>query len=259
MRVLFVGDVVSAPGTELLLKKLPGFKKLKAADFCVVNGENSAVGNGITPASLADLLAAGADLVTGGNHSLRRKEICETLDSPYCGLLRPMNFHRSAPGVGLTVLERGGMRLGVANIQGTVDMDYAENPFDALDAAVDYFREQRVACTLVDFHAEATSEKKAMGYYAEGRVSALLGTHTHVQTADAEILPGGTAYITDVGMTGVKRSVLGVKIENATMKMRTGLPVRFDPAEGPAAMGCVLVEIDTATGRAMEIESFYLE
>ncbi len=259
MRVLFVGDVVSAPGCALLRKKLPGFKKLKAADFCVVNGENSAPGNGITPASLSELLGAGADLVTGGNHSLRRKEIWETLDSPYCGLIRPMNLHRSAPGVGVTVLERGGLRLGVANIIGSVYMDWAENPFDALDAAVDRFRTERVLCTLVDFHAEATSEKKAMGYYAEGRVSALLGTHTHVQTADAEVLPGGTAYITDVGMTGVKRSVLGVKIENATMKMRTGLPVRFDQADGPASMSCVLVEMDTATGRAREIESFCIE
>ena len=259
MRVLFVGDVVSAPGCALLRKKLPGFKKLQGVDFCVVNGENSAVGNGITPASLADLLASGADLVTGGNHSLRRREIYETLDSPYCGLLRPMNLHRSAPGAGYAVLERGGLRLGVANIIGSVYMDYAENPFDALDAAAEWFRSQRVVCTLVDLHAEATSEKKAMGYYAEGRVSALLGTHTHVPTADAQILPGGTAYITDVGMTGVKRSVLGVKIENATEKMRTGLPVRFDPAEGPAAMSCVLVDIDTATGRAMEIESICLE
>ena len=259
MRVLFVGDVVSAPGCALLRKKLPGLKKLNAVDFCVVNGENSAVGNGITPASLSELLSAGADLVTGGNHSLRRREIWETLESPYCGLLRPMNFHRSAPGVGVTVLERGGLRLGVANIQGAVYMDGAGNPFDALDAAVEYFQSERVCCSLVDFHAEATSEKKAMGYFAEGRVSALLGTHTHVPTADAEILPGGTAYITDVGMTGVKRSVLGVKIENATQKMRTGLPVRFDPAEGPAAMDCVLVEIDTATGRAMDIERFTLE
>ena len=259
MRVLFVGDVVSAPGCEFLRKKLPGFKRLKAVDFCIVNGENSAVGNGITPASLSHLLTSGADLVTGGNHSLRRPEIYEKLEEETCGLIRPVNFHRSAPGRGLAVLEKGGMRLGVANIMGQMYMDYAENPFDALDGAVSYFEAQRVKCVLVDFHAEATSEKKAMGFYADGRVSALFGTHTHVQTADAEILPGGTAYVTDAGMTGVKRSVLGVKIENATRKMRTGLPARFDPAEGAAMMNCVLVEIDNSTGRAMEIESFCLE
>lgn len=257
--MLFVGDVVSVPGCELLRRVLPGFKKSQEIDFCVVNGENSAAGNGITPRSLEHLLASGADLVTGGNHSLRRPEIYETLERDGAGVLRPMNFHRSAPGRGTAVLEKRGLRLGVANIIGSVYMDYAENPFDALDDALREFQAERVACVLVDFHAEATSEKRAMGFYADGRCAALLGTHTHVQTADAQILPAGTAYITDVGMTGVKQSVLGVKIENATKKMRTGLPVRFDAAEGPASMHCVIVEIENTTGRAMTIERFCIE
>ena len=254
-----MGDVVSAPGCDCLRRVLPGFKKMQEIDFCIVNGENSAPGNGITPASLSHLLTSGADLVTGGNHSLRRNEIWGTLESANAGLLRPMNLHRSAPGRGTAILEKRGLRLGVANILGSVYMDYAENPFDALDAALAYFAAERAVCTLVDFHAEATSEKRAMGFFADGRCSALLGTHTHVQTADAQILPGGTAYITDVGMTGVKQSVLGVKIENATQKMRTGLPVRFDPAEGPACVNCVIVEIENTTGRAMDIERFCIE
>ncbi len=259
MRVLFVGDVVSVPGCEFLRQVLPGFKKMQEIDFCVVNGENSAVGNGITPASLSHLLTSGADLVTGGNHSLRRNEIFETLDRPNAGLLRPANFHRSAPGGGTAILEKRGLRLGVANLMGSIYMDYAENPFDALDSVLEFFAAERAVCTLVDFHAEATSEKRAMGFYADGRCSALFGTHTHVQTADEQILPGGTAYITDVGMTGVKQSVLGVKTENATKKMRTGLPVRFDPADGPAMMNCVIVEIENTTGRAMNVERFCIE
>lgn len=254
-----MGDVVSSPGCELLRQVLPVVKRRQEIDFCIVNGENSAPGNGITPQSFAHLLTSGADLVTGGNHSLRRPEIYETLDRPYVSLLRPVNFHRSAPGRGLTVLEKRGLRLGVVNLIGCVYMDYAENPFDALDAAAAQFSQERVACTLVDFHAEATSEKRAMGFYADGRFSALVGTHTHVPTADEQLLPGGTAYITDVGMTGVKQSVLGVKTENATKKMRTGLPVRFDAAEGPAAMNCVIVEIENTTGRAMNIERLCIE
>ncbi len=258
MRILFIGDVVSVPGCEFLRRALPGFKKLQGIDFCIVNGENAAAGNGITPAAYTHLLTSGADLVTGGNHSLRRAEIYETLEDPFGALLRPANMHRSAPGRGLTVLQKGGLRLGVANLLGSVYMDYAENPFDAADAAVRFFEAERVKCSLVDFHAEATSEKRAMGFYLDGRVSAVLGTHTHVPTADEQILPNGTAYITDVGMTGVTQSVLGVKTENATKKMRTGLPVRFDAAEGDCSMQCVVAEIENNSGRAISIERFQI-
>ena len=258
MRILFIGDVVGEPGCALVRKVLPGFKRMQGVDFCIVNGENSAKGNGVTPASFDHLMTSGADLVTGGNHSLRRPEITRTLEQADVPLLRPVNLHRSAPGRGLAVLEKRGLRLGVVNLLGSVNMDYCENPFDAADDAVKTFARERVACTLVDFHAEATSEKRAMGFYLDGRVSAVLGTHTHVQTADEQLLPGGTAYLTDAGMTGVKQSVLGVTVESATAKMRTGLPVRFEQAEGDAVMMCVLLELDDTTGRAKSIERFVL-
>ncbi len=259
MRVLFVSDVVGEAGCAFLRKTLPGFRKLKGVDFAVVNGENSAKGNGITPASLEHLLSSGADAVTGGNHSLRRPEINAALESGRFPLLRPYNLHRSAPGRGLTVLEKGRLRLGVASLLGSIYMDYCENPFDAADAIVKEFVSAGVKCALLDFHAEATSEKRAMGFYLDGRLSAVLGTHTHVQTADEQLLPHGTAYITDVGMTGTLNSVLGVTVETATQKMRTGLPVRFEQeSAGACGMGCVLVEIDETTGRALQIERYFL-
>lgn len=259
MRVLFIGDVVSDVGCEFLRKILPGFKKMQEIDFCVVNGENSAKGNGITPQSYGHLLTSGADVVTGGNHTLRRREIYETLDESFRAALRPLNFYRSAPGRGLLVAEKKGLRLGVANLSGQVYMDYAENPFDAADKIVSEFQKNNVVCSLVDFHAEATSEKRAMGFYLDGKVSAVVGTHTHVQTADEQILPGGTAYITDTGMTGVMHSVLGVTVNSATEKMRTGLPVRFESAEGPCSMECVIIDIDDKTGRATGIERYRIQ
>lgn len=256
MRILFVGDVVSEPGCGFIRKKLPGFKKMQNVDFCVVNGENSAVGNGITPVSAAELLTCGADIITTGNHALRRKEIYEVLDAAYPSVLRPANMHRSVPGKGAAILEKNGRRLGVGNLIGTMYMDAADNPFDAADEMLKYFEGEGVKNILIDFHAEATSEKRAMGFYTDGRASALFGTHTHVLTADAQILPKGTAYITDAGMTGVIQSVLGVKTENVTIKMKTGLPMRFDAAAGECSMSCVIAELDDKTGRAVSVESF---
>lgn len=258
MRILFIGDVVGEAGCAFLRRTLPEFKRRQKIDFCIVNGENSAKGNGITPAAYEHLLTSGADLVTGGNHSLRRPEIYDTLEDETSVLLRPWNLHRSAPGRGLAVLEKGGLRLGVANLLGAVYMDYCENPFDAADAIVRAFEKEGVKCTLIDFHAEATSEKRAMGFYLNSRVSAVIGTHTHVPTADAQILSGGTAYLTDAGMTGAVDSVLGITVESATKKMRTGLPVRFEQAAGQCSMQCVTVEIENSTGRALSIESFNL-
>ena len=202
MRVLFIGDVVSQSGCEFLRKVLPGFKKMQDVDFCVVNGENSAKGNGITPESYEHLLASGADIVTGGNHTLRRNEFYNVLDDENSFALRPFNLHRSAPGRGTAILEKKGLRLGVANVMGSVYMDYAENPFDAADRVCEYFRSENVKCFIIDLHAEATSEKRALGFYLDGRASAVIGTHTHVQTSDEQILPRGTAYLTDAGMTG---------------------------------------------------------
>lgn len=256
MRILFVGDVVSDVGCAFLRKTLPGFKKMQNIDFCVVNGENSAAGNGITPTSANELLAAGADIITTGNHALRRKEIYDVLDARYPTVLRPANMHKSVPGKGTAILEKNGRRLGIGNLMGTMYIDGVDNPFDAADGMLRYFQGENVNCILIDMHAEATSEKRVMGFYLNGKVSALFGTHTHVRTADAQILSGGTAYITDAGMTGVIDSVLGVRTENVTLKMRTGLPARFDAADGACSMNCVIAEIDDKTGRASTIESY---
>ena len=259
MRILFLGDVVSEPGCEFVRRKLPGFKKLNEIDFCVVNGENSARGNGITPFSAEHLLTSGADLITTGNHVFKQPSAEKLLEDGVLPVIRPANFHRSAPGKGVWVLEKRGLRLGVVNLIGRVHMDQADDPFDCADALLKELASQGVVNVLIDFHAEATSEKRAMGFWVEGRASALIGTHTHVATADEQILPGGTAYQTDAGMTGVIRSVLGVGIENATYKMRTGLPVRFEHPSGDCSMNGVIVETDAKTGKALSIERFCVE
>jgi len=259
MRILFIPDVVSDEGTAFLRRVLPAFKRAEGVDFCVVNGENAAKGNGTTKEAYESLLSSGADAVTGGNHTLRRPEFAAVLDDPYAVALRPANLHRTAPGRGSLILERGRLRLGVVSLLGSLYMDYAENPFDAVDREIAAMKEKGVKCVLVDFHAEATSEKRAMGYYVDGRVSALIGTHTHVPTADAGVLPEGTAYMTDAGMVGVKHSVLGVSIASSTEKLRTGLPVRFLPAEGPCIGDFVLIDLDEMTGKADSIEHLRLE
>lgn len=257
MVILFVGDVVSTAGCEFLRKKLPVLKKTYNVDFCIVNGENSAQGNGILPQSANHLFTSGADLITTGNHVLRRNEILPILEEEDTPVLRPENMHKSISGKGKYILEKKGMRLGVANILGSVYMENTvSNPFDCADEVVNYFNKNGVKNILIDFHAEATAEKRAMGFYLDGKVSGILGTHTHVQTADEQILPKGSAYITDVGMTGVLHSVLGVKIECATEKIRTGKPVRFENPEGECSMGCVLLETDNKTGKAVNIERF---
>ncbi len=257
MRVLFVGDVVSEIGCNFLMRTLPQMKKKHNIDFCIVNGENSAVGNGITPVSCGMVLSAGADVVTGGNHTFRRPEFADFLDKSFSPAIRPANVHRSAPGVGYTVLSRGGMRLGVINLLGSSFMDMrVADPFDCLDEVLSQMKANGVTCTVADFHAEATGEKRALGFYADGRLSALIGTHTHVRTADAQILPNKTAYITDVGMTGPVNSVLGVEAQCVIKKLRTGLPVRFLTPEGQCSMCCAVIEIDSKSGKAVSIESY---
>ena len=253
MVILFIGDVVGTPGCDCLRRLLPAFKKLKGVDFCIVNGENSAPGNGILPQSADHLFASGADLITTGNHALRRHEIYSVMDG-HLPVLRPVNFHREAPGRGWDIIEKQGKRLAVINLMGSLWMDYAENPFDAVDRALKEIQNEGIRHIFVDFHAEATAEKRAMGFYLDGRVSAVVGTHTHVQTADEQILPNGTAYMTDAGMTGVINSVLGVSIKNSTDRIRTGLPIRFEQCEGDCRMDGVLIETDNKTGRAVHIE-----
>lgn len=257
MVILAIGDVVGAHGCEFLRKVLPAFKKLKSVDFCIVNGENSAPGNGILPQSAEHILTSGADLITTGNHALRRREMYPVFDSA-APVIRPANFYRTAPGRGVYVLERRGLRLAVVNLQGSVTMDYVSNPFDCIDEITDSLHKEGINNILLDFHAEATAEKRAMGFWLDGKISALVGTHTHVQTADEQILPGGTAYITDLGMTGVINSVLGVDIGHATERIRTGLPVKFEQCSGECrADGCI-IETDNKTGRAVSIERFSL-
>lgn len=252
MRILFIGDVVSAVGVEKLTRTLPRFKKEHGVDVVIVNGENAAVGNGLLPASADLLFAAGADCITGGNHTFRRREIYDYLDaSPYC--LRPANYRDDAPGKGFCVVDKGFVRVGVVNIMGTVFMEPLENPFDCADRTLSALKDE-ADFTVVDFHAEATAEKRALGFYLDGRAAAVVGTHTHVQTADEQILPHGTAYITDLGMTGPVQSVLGVTPELAIEKMRTNLPVRFQNPDGECRMQGMLVEIDKKTGKALRAE-----
>ena len=211
MRVLDLGDVVGQAGCDMVRRHLPRLRQEEGVDFCVVNGENSAEGNGILPSSAKQLFDAGADVITTGNHGLRRREINDLLDQN-TGLLRPANYHPSAHGFGWYLYDMLSYQVAVINLQGTVYLDNIENPFAWIDRMLDTI-DARIK--IVDFHAEATSEKLALSYYLDGRVSLLFGTHTHVQTADERIYPGGMGYITDLGMCGPSESVLGVRPELA--------------------------------------------
>ncbi len=256
MNILVIGDVVSAKGCEFLRKILPAYKKLKKIDLCIANGENSAVGNGITPTSAQYLFDSGVDFITTGNHVYRRREFYEMLDESN-DIIRPANFSKGNPGKGYSVIDMGFSKVGIINLAGMVYMDRCDNPFNAVDEILPVLSDCKII--LVDFHAEATAEKRAMGFYLDGRVSAVFGTHTHVMTADAQILPNGTAYITDIGMTGPKQSVLGVKSEISIEWLKTGMPARFDTAEGECYMNGCIFEIDNKTGKAISAESVTIE
>ena len=251
MNILCVGDVVGGIGCRHLQQVLPRIKRELAVDVCIVNGENSADGNGITPASAGYLFDAGADVITGGNHTFRRHEFYDLLEEREC-LLRPANLPVGTPGRGVTVVDRGRYQVTVINLQGTVYMEALTSPFDTLD---DLLKEAgNPKFCVVDFHAEATAEKKALAFYADGRISALYGTHTHVATADEQILPAGTGFITDVGMTGPTLSCLGVRPELSIEKMRSKLPVRFAVADDPCAMDAVLFTLDDKTGHTVAVK-----
>lgn len=255
MKIVFIGDVVGKAGCEAFARLMPRIREMYAPDFVIVNGENSAEGNGVTPDSAEELFCAGADLLTGGNHSLRRKEIHGYMERNDL-LLRPANFHSSCPGQGMALLTRGKHRLYVMNLAGRVYCDPCDSPFDCADRLLAGC--EKGVPVLVDFHAEATSEKKGMGYYLDGRVAALFGTHTHVQTNDLTLLPKGTAYLTDAGMTGVKDSILGVETGCALRKLRTGMPVRFESAKGSCILGGVFLELSEA-GKPIAAELVSLE
>lgn len=251
LKILTIGDIVSKQGCDYLRQELPKIKRELGADIVIVNGENSAVGNGVIPQSAEHILDSGADVITLGNHSLKRREIYDYLDGDN-PIIRPANYHISAPGRGYIIVDKGYCRIAVVNLQGAVYMEPVENPFSVIDRIIDEINAQGVKIIMVDFHAEATSEKRAMGFYLDGRVSALYGTHTHTQTSDNQILPNGTGYITDIGMTGPYYSVLGVSPKCIIEKLKTGLPVKFVNDDGPCVLEGGLFEIDSKTGKTVD-------
>lgn len=253
MKVLCVGDVCGENGCNYLRRTLPNFKREHKIDFTIVNGENSFNGKGITPKSANSIFDSGADVITTGNHAFGRFESYSYYDSSE-NLIRPANYPKAAPGRGYTVIDMLKYKVCVINLLGTMFLEPLDDPFRVIDGILEKTKDCRIR--ILDFHAEATSEKRAMGFYLDGRVTALFGTHTHIPTADETVLPNGTGYITDVGMTGVENSVLGVKKENAIEKFRTRMPVKFDCADGKCKMDCVIFEVDTKTGLAVSAERF---
>ncbi len=249
MKLLFIGDVVGDVGCQFLKRKLPALRRGLGADVTVVNGENSANGNGITAYSAEQIFQSGADIITTGNHAFQRKEALHIYDNE-C-ILRPANYSEACPGNGVGILDMGACRIAVINLSGVLFLENLDNPFTVIDTLL---QELDTPNVFVDFHAEATSEKKAMGHYLTGRVTALFGTHTHVQTADAAILGGHTGYITDAGMTGVEDSVLGVKKDIAIDRLRLHVPIRFEEAKGECFLNGVLIEFNEKCGICTKIE-----
>jgi 2',3'-cyclic-nucleotide 2'-phosphodiesterase len=256
LNILFIGDVVGRPGRQIITRKLDHLVDSCQIDLIVANGENAAAGFGLTLEVARELFDAGIDVLTSGNHIWDKKEIYEYLDRQE-RLLRPANYPPGAPGRGCGIFTTpAGVKVGILNLEGRVFMNNLDCPFRAADKMVEELRRQ-TPFILVDFHAEATSEKAAMGCYLDGRVSAVVGTHTHVQTADERILPGGTGYITDVGMTGSQDSVIGIRKELAIERFLTQLPVRFEVAKRDAILSGVLFTLDDKTGQALAVKRIH--
>lgn len=251
INVLCVGDVVGQSGCNFLRRKLAQFKTENNIDICIVNGENSAVGNGMLQGSCEHIFTSGADFITGGNHSLKRREFFEYLDKSDI-VIRPANYGDGVWGKGFGIIDKGSYKVGVINLMGRVWLDGHENPFDTADKIIEILKEE-TKIIFVDFHAEATAEKKALSYYLDGKVSAIFGTHTHIQTADAQILTNGTGYITDLGMTGPEESVLGVKKEIIIEKFRKGFSSVFESADTPAFMQGCIFSVDCSSGKTVGI------
>jgi len=252
VRILFIGDVVGRAGRRAVREVLPLLKREEEIDFVVANGENAAGGIGITPEKAEELLSMGVDVITSGNHIWKKREILPYLDR-HPRILRPANYPPGAPGRGSGVYTaRDGTRVAVLNLEGRVFMRPLESPFRVSEQQIEILKGQ-TPIVIVDFHAEATSEKMAMGWFLDGEVTAVIGTHTHVQTSDERILPGGTAYITDAGMTGPVNSVIGMKKEIAIQGFLTQLPNRFEVATGEVELQGVILEVEETTGRALEI------
>ena len=253
VRILFVGDIVGKPGRQAAARLLPGLTEEFSPDFVIANGENAAGGMGITKDTASQIFGAGVDAVTLGNHVWAKKEVYPYLNEEP-RLVRPANYPAGVPGRGSAIFRTaGGDSIGVICLCGRVFMDCLENPFTIADALIETLAPESDVI-LVDFHAEATSEKTAFGWYVDGRVGAVIGTHTHVQTADERILPGGTAYITDVGMTGPADSVIGVKKEIILSRFLTLMPSKFEVADGDGFLSAVVLDLDSSTGKATGIE-----
>lgn len=252
-KVLFIGDIIGKSGRKAISHILPDLKKNRNIDLCIANGENAAGGIGITPDITEELFHNGIDVLTSGNHIWDKKEIISRIDN-LPRLLRPLNYPSRAPGKGSIILEaENGIEIAVANIAGRVFMPSLDCPFSICEKEVQKLRE-RTHVIFIDMHAEATAEKIAFGWFMDGLVSAVIGTHTHVQTADERILPGGTAYISDAGMTGPFDSVIGVKKGHVIQRFLTQMPVRFEPASGDIRLSGVIVEVNSETGKASSIE-----
>lgn len=253
MRVLFVGDVVGEPGREAIKTLVPKLTKSEKIDFVIANAENVAGGSGVTPPLADELLNAGVDVLTSGDHIWKRKEILDRIKDDK-RILRPANYPSPAPGFGSAIFEsKKGIKIGVLNLVGRVFMDAVDNPFKAaIEEIKKLIKDTKVI--IVDMHAEATSEKVALGWYLDGSVSAIVGTHTHVQTADEKILPRGTAFIADVGMTGPFDSVIGRRTDQVLARFITQMPARFETAENDIQMHGVILDIDEKTGKAKSIK-----
>lgn len=254
MKVIFLGDIIGKPGRNALARKLDILIRENEADMIIANGENAAGGIGISPGTCDSLFEMGVDMVTSGNHIFKKKEIIDYLDlEPR--LLKPANYPPGTPGKGYYIFEvekLGGLKVAVINICGRVFVDNLDCPFRTIDRILEYIKE-KTPVIIVDIHAEVTSEKVAMGWFLDGRVSAVIGTHTHIQTADERILPGGTAYITDVGMVGSRDSVIGVKKENIIKRFLTQMPQQFTVAKEDVWINGVVIDIDEKIGKARQI------
>ncbi|MCM3637807.1 TIGR00282 family metallophosphoesterase [Sporosarcina luteola] len=253
MKVIFIGDIVGSIGRDMVFDHIARLKRKYKADVVIANGENAASGRGITKAIFDDLLRSGVDVVTMGNHTWDQKEIYDFIDETDY-LIRPANFSDDAPGRGMTTITKNGVTLSVINLHGRTFLPPHGDPFDKAEELIEE-ASQLSPLIFVDFHAEATSEKIAMGWHLDGKASVVVGTHTHVQTADDRILPGGTAYLTDAGMTGPYDEILGMKKEDVIYRFRTNLPVRFEvPKRGRAQLNGLFVELNDQTGKAVAIE-----
>ena len=256
MKFLAVGDIVGNSGVKELKKQLKDLKLKENIDFCIVNGENSAEGMGITEKNFKEILEEGADVVTMGNHTWGKKEIFKFIDDPR--IIRPANYPEGVVGKGYTILNTKNKKVAVINLMGRVDINIlTENPFIIANKIIDKIKD-KVDYIIVDFHAEATAEKIAMGYHLDGKVTAVFGTHTHVQTADEKILPNGTGYITDIGMTGPKNSVIGMDVKASLKRFETTLPEKYKIAEGECIFNAVIFDVDDSTGKVTSVDRIYM-